>query len=143
MKRLDAEFPSEINLHLVMDNYGTHKHPKVRERLQRHPRFVTHFILASSSWLNLIERWFGELAGKRIRHGIFVSVANLVAAIEDYLTTWNTDQKPFCLDGNCRINRGKMARCKQTQEKIQPGCTTIKRSYRTRKINPVVYETPR
>src|SRR5450756_497099 len=91
LKRLDTEFPTEMKLHLVMDNYGTHKHPKVRGWLQRHPRFVPHFIPTSSSWLNLIERWFGELTGKRIRRGVFVSVADLVAAIEDYLAVWNTN----------------------------------------------------
>ena len=120
LKRLDAEFPVEINLHLVMDNYSTHKHPKVRDWLQRHPRFVTHFIPTSSSWLNLIERWFGELTGKRIRRGVFVSLDDLVAAIEDYLATVESIVE-------------KLARCKQTLEKIQPGCTTLKRSRRTRK----------
>jgi transposase len=132
LKRLDAEFPSEMNLHLVMDNYGTHKHPKVREWLQRHPRFVTHFIPTSSSWLNLIERWFGELTGKRIRRGVFVSVADLVAAIEDYLTTWNADPKPFVWMATVESIVEKLSRCKQTLEKIQPGCTILKRSHRTR-----------
>jgi len=135
LKRLDAEFPSEINLHMVMDNYGTHKHPKVRDWLQQHPRFVTHFIPTSSSWLNLIERWFGDLTGKRIRRGIFVSVADLVAAIEDYLATWNTDPKPFVWTATVESIVEKLARCKQTLEKIQPGCTTLKRSRRTRKNN--------
>jgi transposase len=135
LKRLDAEFPSEMNLHLVMDNYGTHKHPKVRDWLQRHPRFVTHFIPTSSSWLNLIERWFGDLTGKRIRRGIFVSVADLIAAIEDYLAAWNTDPKPFVWMATVESIVEKLARCKQTLEKIQPDCTTLKRSRRTRKNN--------
>ena len=133
LKRLDAEFPVETNLHLVMDNYSTHKHPKVRDWLQRHPRFVTHFIPTSSSWLNLIERWFGELTGKRIRRGVFVSVADLVAAIEDYLATWNTDPKPFVWMATVESIVEKLSRCKQTLEKIQPGCTILKRSRRTRK----------
>jgi len=69
LRRLDAEFPSELALHLVLDNYGTHKEPHVVAWLQRHPRFVCHFIPTSSSWLNLVERWFGELSQKRSAGG--------------------------------------------------------------------------
>jgi len=123
LKRLDAEFPVELKLHLVMDNYGTHKHPKVRAWLQRHLRFVPHYIPTSSSWLNLIERWFGELTGKRIRRGAFVSVDDLVAAIEEYLAAWNTNPKPFIWMATVESITEKLARCKQTLEKIQPGCT--------------------
>ncbi len=128
LRRLDAEFPAEINLHLVMDNYGTHKHPRVQSWLKRHPRFVTHFIPTSSSWLNLVERWFGELTGKRIRRGAFVSVADLIAAIEDYLGTWNENPKPFVWTATVASIVEKLSRCKQTLEKIQPGCTIWKRS---------------
>jgi transposase len=135
LKRLDAEFPGEINLHLVIDNYGTHKHPTVRNWLQRHPRFVPHFIPTSSSWLNLIERWFGELTGKRIRRGVFVSVADLIAAIEEYLAAWNTNTKPFIWTATVKSIVEKLAHCRQTLEKIKPGCTTLKRSRRPRKNN--------
>jgi len=134
LKRLDAEFPVEMKLHLVMDNYGTHKHPKVRGWLQRHPRFVPHFIPTSSSWLNLIERWFGELTGKRIRRGVFVSVADLVAAIEDYLAVWNTNPKPLVWTATVASIVEKLAGCKQTLEKIKPGCT-LPRSRKTRRNN--------
>ena len=134
LKRLDTEFPAELNLHLVMDNYGTHKHPKVRSWLQRHPRFAPHFIPTSSSWLNLIERWFGELTGKRIRRGVFVSVADLVAAIEDYLAVWNANPKPFVWTATVVSIVEKLAHCKQTLEKIQPGCT-LPRSRKRRKNN--------
>jgi transposase len=134
LKRLDAEFPTELKLHLVMDNYGTHKHPKVRGWLQRHPRFVPHFIPTSSSWLNLIERWFGELTGKRIRRGVFVSVADLVAAIEDYLAVWNTNPKPLVWTATVASIVEKLSHCKQTLEKIQPGCT-LPRSRKTRNNN--------
>ena len=134
LKHLDAEFPTEIKLHLVMDNYGTHKHPKVRGWLQRHPRFVPHFIPTSSSWLNLIERWFGELTGKRIRRGVFVSVADLVAAIEDYLAVWNTNPKPLVWTATVASIVEKLSHCKQTLEKIKPGCT-LPRSRKTRKNN--------
>jgi len=134
LKRLDAEFPVEMKLHLVMDNYGTHKYPKVRGWLQRHPRFVPHFIPTSSSWLNLIERWFGELTGKRIRRGAFVSVADLIAAIEDYTTAWNANPKPFLWTATVESIIEKLTRCRQTLEKIKPGCT-LPRSRKTRRNN--------
>jgi hypothetical protein len=123
-----------MKLHLVMDNYGTHKHPKVRGWLQRHPRFVPHFIPTSSSWLNLIERWFGELTGKRIRRGVFVSVPDLVAAIEDYLAVWNTNPKPLVWTATVASIVEKLDGCKQTLEKIKPGCT-LPRSRKTRRNN--------
>ena len=84
LRRLDGEFPAPTALHLVLDNYGTHKHPKVKAWLERHPRFVPHFIPTSSSWLNLVERWFGELTSKRIRRGSFVSVPDLKRAIDEF-----------------------------------------------------------
>jgi transposase len=129
LKRLDAEFPIEMKLHMVLDNYGTHKHPKVKGWLQRHPCFVLHFIPTSSSWLNLIERWFGELTGKRIRRGIFVSVPALIAAIDEYLMAWNENPKPLVWTATVESIVEKLARCKQTLEKIQPGCM----AYRARK----------
>ncbi|MFI5295914.1 MAG: IS630 family transposase [Thermodesulfovibrionales bacterium] len=134
LKRLDAEFPSEIKLHVVMDNYGTHKHPKVQGWLQRHPRFVPHFIPTSSSWLNLVERWFGELTGKRIRRGTFISVNDLVASINEYMQVWNADPKPFVWTATVESIMAKLSGCKQTLEKIQPGCT-LPRSRKTRKNN--------
>jgi transposase len=139
LKRLDAEFPIEMDLHLVMDNYGTHKHPRVQNWLQRHRRFVPHFVPTSSSWLNLVERWFGELTGKRIRRGVFVSVDALVAAIEEYLAAWNTKPKPFIWTATVDSIIEKLTHCKQTLEKIQPGCTLPRT--RKKKITPVVYET--
>jgi transposase len=134
LRRIDAEFPAEIKLHVVMDNYGTHKHPKVQSWLQRHPRFVPHFIPTSSSWLNLVERWFGELTGKRIRCGTFISVADLVAAIDEYLGAWNANPKPFVWTATVESIVEKLSRCKQTLEKIQPECT-LPRSRKTKKNN--------
>jgi transposase len=134
VKRLDAEFPVEIKLHIVMDNYGTHKHPKVQGWLQRHPRFVPHFIPTSSSWLNLVERWFGELTEKRIRRGAFISVDDLVTAIDEYLQAWNVNPKPFVWTATVESIIAKLSRCKQTLEKIQPGCT-LPRSRKNRKNN--------
>jgi transposase len=134
LKRLDAEFSVEMKLHVVMDNYGTHKHPKVQGWLKRHPRFVPHFIPTSSSWLNLVERWFGELTGKRIRRGTFISIDNLVASIDEYLKAWNANPKPFVWTATIESIVEKLSRCKQTLEKIQPGCT-LPRSRKTKKNN--------
>jgi transposase len=123
LRRLDSEFPVDIKLHLVMDNYGTHKHPKVQSWLQRHRRFVPHFVPTSSSWLNLVERWFGELTGKRIRRGTFISVDDLIAAINEYMRAWNVNPKPFIWTATVESIMTKLSRCRQTLEKIQPGCT--------------------
>ena len=123
LRRLDREFPGKTPLHLVMDNYGTHKHARVRDWLNRHPRFVCHFVPTSSSWLNLVERWFGELTSKSIRRGSFQSVADLKAAIDDFLATWNESPKPFVWTATVDSIVAKLSRCKQTLEQIQPGCT--------------------
>jgi transposase/transcriptional regulator with XRE-family HTH domain len=130
LRRLDQEFPGEIRLHLVMDNYGTHKHPRVQAWMKRHPRFITHFVPTSSSWLNLVERWFGELTSKRIRRGSFASVEDLEKAIEEFLAAWNQKPKPFVWTATVDSIVEKLSRCRQTLEKIQPGCTLP----RTRKV---------
>lgn len=123
LRRLDQQFPGETPLHLVMDNYGTHKHPRVQTWLKRHPRFVPHFVPTSSSWLNLVERWFGELTRKRIRRGSFGSVADLQKAIEEFLQAWNEKPKPFVWTATVDSIVEKLSRCRQTLEQIQPGCT--------------------
>ena len=123
LNRLNEEFPGEVKLHLVMDNYGTHSHPRVQSWLKRHPRFVTHFIPTSSSWLNLVERWFGELTGKRIRRGVFVSVQDLIDAIHEYMAVWNQDPKPFVWTATVESIVEKLRGCRQTLEQIKPGCT--------------------
>ena len=123
LQRLDEEFPGDVPLHLILDNYGTHKQPKVQGWLKRHPRFVPHFVPTSSSWLNLVERWFGELTSKRVRRGTFRSVADLVQAIEEYLSTRNENPQPFVWTATVESIMEKLSRCRQTLEKIQPGCT--------------------
>src|SRR5262245_18589423 len=85
LRRLDREMPWHLALHLIVDNYGTHEHPNVQKWLQRHRRFHLHFTPTSSSWLNLIERWVAALTEKRLRHGSFFSVEELIQAIEEYL----------------------------------------------------------
>jgi transposase len=92
---IDRETPPHLDLHLIVDNYSTHKHLKVQRWLQRHPRFHIHFIPTSSSWLNLIERWFRDLTDKRIRRGAFQSVPQLIQAIMDYIAGHNDNPKSF------------------------------------------------
>lgn len=95
LRRIDREFPGHTPLHLVVDNYGAHGTIEVKTWLKKHSRFVLHFVPTSCSWLNLIERWFAELTNKRIRRDSFLSVADLTAAIEDFLAAWNASPKPF------------------------------------------------
>ncbi len=133
LRRLDQEFPQPVPLHLVMDNYGTHKKPELRAWLKRHPRFVLHFVPTSSSWLNLVERWFGELSRECIRRGAFFSVADLEKAIAEYLDAWNEDPKPFVWTATVESIMEKLSRCRQTLEKIQPGCTLPRSRKKTHK----------
>lgn len=123
LRRLDREFPQEITLHLVMDNYGTHKEPHVRAWLKKHPRFVCHFIPTSSSWLNLVERWFEELSEKAIRRGSFVSVPDLETAIENFLAAWNENPNPFVWTATVEQIMRKIERARAKLEEMKPGCT--------------------
>ena len=123
MRRIDREFPGQTPLHLIMDNYGTHKTPEVKLWLEKHPRFVIHFVPTSSSWLNLIERWFGELTRKRIRRGSFLDVNDLVVAIHEFLAAWNEAPKPFVWTATVESILAKLSHCRQTLEQIQPGST--------------------
>src|SRR5438552_12389075 len=135
LRQLDHEFPGTVPLHLVLDNYGTHKHPTVRSWLKRHPRFIPHFVPTSSSWLNLIERWFGELTSKRVRRGSFANVEELQQAILEFLAAWNEHPKPFVWTATVHMIQEKLARCRQTLEQIQPGCTQPRSRRRTQKLS--------
>lgn len=95
LKLIDQQTPAELDLHLIVDNYATHKHPKVQRWLKRHRRFHMHFIPTSSSWLNLIERWFGRITQDRIRRGAFRSVPQLIETINHYIDTNNANPKPL------------------------------------------------
>jgi len=97
LERIDAAIPEEpdVTIHLIMDNYGTHKTPKVKRWLTRHPRYRVHFTPTSASWLNQVERFFGAITAKRIRRGTFRSVRQLETAIRDYLTEHNAAPQPF------------------------------------------------
>jgi len=141
LRRLDVEFPGKVALHLVMDNYGTHKHSNVQAWLKRHPRFIPHFVPTSSSWLNLVERWFGELTAKAVRRGSFASVADLQTAITQFLEAWNENPNPFVWTATVESNLAKLASCRQTLEQIKPGCTAPRT--RKKKIkSPVISRTP-
>ncbi len=135
LRQLDQEFPGKTPLHLVIDNYGTHKHADVRAWLQKHPRFIPHFVPTSSSWLNLVERWFGELTCKRIRRGSFANVEELKTAISEFLDAWNQNPKPFVWTATVEAIQQKLSRCRQTLEQIQPRCTqpSINRSRERRR----------
>jgi transposase len=102
LKLIDAETPPDLDLHLIVDNYATHKHPKVQSWLKRHRRFHVHFIPTSSSWLNLVERWFREITDKRIRRGTFGKVAALIEAIQSFIDAHNQNPKSFYVDRQSR-----------------------------------------
>ena len=123
LRRLEREFPGEQELHLVMDNYGTHKEPHVKAWLKKHPRFICHFVPTSSSWLNLVERWFEELSEKAIRRGSFVSVPDLQQAIDNFLEAWNAQPKPFVWTATVEEIIKKIQRARAKLEQIKPGCT--------------------
>jgi transposase len=95
LKTIQKNVPAGVPVHLILDNYATHKHPAVTAWLAKNPRFHLHFTPTSSSWLNLVERWFRELTDKAIRRGAFHSVPDLIAAIEAYLAAHNEKPRPL------------------------------------------------
>ena len=113
LKRIDAETPTDLDLHLIVDNYGTHKHPRVQCWLQRHPRFHLHFIPTSSSWLNMVERWFREITDRRLRRGTFVNVRSLIKAINDYIDGHNQNPRAFVWTATPAAILEKIAKCKE------------------------------
>ena len=95
LNHLDREVPDELDVHLILDNYSTHKTPAIHRWLLRHPRFHLHFTPTGSSWLNLVERWFGELTTKKLRRSSHTSVTELADDITAWTVAWNTDPKPY------------------------------------------------
>ena len=95
LKKIDAEVPAGLEVHLICDNYGTHKTPEIKKWLLRHPRFELHFTPTSSSWLNVVERWFAELTNRKLRRSAHNSVNELEADIQAWIEAWNEDPKPF------------------------------------------------
>jgi transposase len=118
LKQIDAETPAGLDLHLIVDNYATHKHPRVKSWLKRHRRFHLHFIPTSSSWLNLVERWFREITTKRIRRGVFQSVEQLIAAIQAYIDEHNSDPKPYVWTAKAEDILEKVRRARAVLDKI-------------------------
>jgi transposase len=114
--RIDEAVPEEegVSIHLILDNYGTHKTPAVKKWLLRHPRYVPHFTPTSGSWLNLVERFFGALTGRRLRRGAFRSVAALEAAIQEYLQRHNQDPKPFVWTASAELIFAKLRHTYET-----------------------------
>lgn len=120
LRQVDAEVPAELEVHLILDNYATHKHANVKAWLDKHPRFHLHFIPTSSSWLNLVERWFRELTDKALRRGVFHSVPDLISKIEAYLAAHNDSPKPFVWTATAesilaKVTRGRVALEKANQ----------------------------
>jgi len=118
LRKIDREIPKELAIHMILDNYGTHNHPNVKSWLEKHPRYVLHFIPTSSSWLNLVERWFGEITRKRIRRGVFRSVPELVGVIEEYIRCNNEDPKPFVWTKRVDQILDKVGHCKAVIETL-------------------------
>ena len=116
LKLIDQKTPADLHLHLIVDNYSTHKTPAVKRWLKRHPRFHLHFTPTSASWLNMVERFFAEITRKRIRRGAFKSVAELKSAIMEYLEKHNADPKPFIWTKSAGEILEKVARAKQALE---------------------------
>ena len=114
LRTIDREVPKGLQIHLILDNYATHKHENVKKWLAKHPRFHLHFTPTSSSWLNLVERFFAKLTDKAIRRGVFHSVPDLIAAIEAYLQANNTDPEPLVWTATAdsileKVRRGRVA----------------------------------
>ena len=118
LRRLDECMPQDLDVHLIVDNYATHKHPKVKAWLRRHKRFHLHFIPTSSSWLNLVERWFREITDKRIRRGVFKSVAQLIEAIRAYIDEHNENPRPFVWTAKAEDILEKVRRARAVLDKI-------------------------
>jgi len=119
LQLLDRQTPPDLDLHLILDNYATHKHPNVLRWLKRHPRFHLHFTPTSSSWLNLVERWFREITDKRIRRGVFRSVKELIAAIDEYVAKHNQNPQSFTWTAKAENILEKVRRARAVLDKMQ------------------------
>ena len=119
LQQIDAETPADRDLHLILDNYATHKHPKVKQWLAKHPRFHLHFTPTSASWLNMVERFFRDLTVNRLRRGVFHSVPELVAALEKYMAQHNRAPKPFIWTSKANDILAKVARARKKLSRKQ------------------------
>ena len=116
LERIQRSTSRRKQIHLILDNYGTHKHPKVKEWLAAHPRYHLHFTPTGSSWLNMVERFFAEITRKRIRRGTFHSVPELEKAIRCYLHEHNKNPVPFVWTATTGKIMRKITRCKELLE---------------------------
>jgi transposase len=116
LKQLQRETPRHLDLHLIVDNYRTHKHATVLAWLEKHPRFHLHFVPTSSSWLNVVERFFAEITRKRIRRGSFRNAEELTTAINEYIAHHNHQPQPFIWTAKANDILKKVARCRATLE---------------------------
>ena len=119
LKQIDRETPEDVDLHLIADNYCTHKHEKVVSWLKKHPRFHMHFIPTSSSWMNMVERFFADLTQDCVRAGSFTSVAELVAAVTAYLACRNENPKPYKWKADGAKTLAKIQRSREALEKAR------------------------
>lgn len=117
LKTIDSEVPKPLQVHLILDNYATHKHPEVTKWLARHARFHLHFTPTSSSWLNQVERWFRDLTERNLRRGIFGSVPDLITSIENYLEAHNDHPKPYVWTATAE---DILAKVQRARTKIDP-----------------------
>lgn len=113
LQLIDAQTPADRELHLILDNYATHRHAKVQKWLQKHPRFHLHFTPTSASWLNMVERFFRDLTVNRLRRGVFHSVPDLVEALEKYIAHHNREPKPFIWTAKAQDILAKVARARR------------------------------
>jgi transposase len=118
LRRLDQEFPKRLALHLMLDNYGSHTHPKVKDWLAAHRRFHLHFTPTGALWLNMVESWFSQLTRRRIRRGTFVSVPDLIAAIAEYIDTHNNDPVPFVWTATVNSIEEKLRDCQDISRTV-------------------------
>ncbi len=119
LRLIDHETPPDLDLHLIVDNYATHKHPNVQKWLKKHPRFHMHFTPTSSSWLNLVERWFGEITDKRIRRGVFKSEQDLIDAITEYIEKHNADPHTYTWTAKAEDILEKIRRARAVLDKME------------------------
>jgi transposase len=119
LQQIDTQTPADRDLHLIVDNYATHKHPKVIAWLRQHPRIQLHFTPTSASWLNMVERFFRDLTVRRLRHGIFASVEELQRAITEYIAAHNLVPKPFIWTAKATDLLAKVSRAKAALDKLQ------------------------
>jgi transposase len=118
LNTIEAQVPAGKVIHAIVDNYATHKHPKVRQWLARHPRWTFHFTPTSASWLNAVEGFFAKLTRQRLKRGVFRSVVDLQLAINRFVADTNADPKPFTWTADPKRVLASVKRGKQTLESV-------------------------